>query len=427
MQPYSAVYGLHVLVRLKGFEKLTPINDALKKLLAELEIRRLKTDDIPLDSALSRVLAKDIIAETDLPRFDRSAVDGYAVKSKETEGTSQFSPAVFELTDRGILEVRQTMQVWTGNLLPESADAVAMLENTKRKGDKIEVWTPVTPGENVFKRGEDVSKGGIAVRAGTRLKPQHLGLIAALGVTEVKVFQRPKIAIIATGNELVEIGGKPQKNQIFETNRLVLSAMCREAGAQPLDLGIAKDDINEILDRVKTGLERADLILTSGGTSVGGFDLVPDAVNKIGRPGVVVHGVAMRPAMPTALAVVDNTPIVVLPGNPVAAMIGFEVFAKPLIEIMLGLRKTEQRFTAKARMTKAISTTLGRRTFVRVRVSQKNDELFAEPISVRGSSMLSTMTKANGYVIVPENREGLEKGETVAVHLFDNIDVVDDE
>ncbi len=427
MQSHSAVYGLHVLVRLKGFQKLTSIDDAKRKFYDKLEIKPLKVTKVPLRSALNMVLAEDTIAKTHVPRFDRSAVDGFAVKGKETEGSTQFEPTIFELTDNDLLETKQTKQVWTGNLLPERADAVIMLENTRRRGDKIEVWTPVTPRENVFKRGEDISKGQIAIRAGTRLKPQHLGLMAALGVTEAKVFERSKIAILATGNELVEIGRTPQKDQIFETNRLVLSAMCIEIGAQPLDLGIAKDDTNEILDKVKTGLEKADLVVTSGGTSVGGLDLVPDAVNKIGRPGVIVHGVAMRPAMPTALAVVDNRPIVILPGNPVAAMIGFEAFAKPLIEIMSGLRKTEERFATEAKMTKTISTTLGRRTFVRVQVFKKNNELLAEPISVRGSSMISTMTRANGYAIVPENREGLEKGEMVTVHLFDNIDVVDGE
>jgi molybdopterin molybdotransferase len=197
-------------------------------------------------------------------------------------------------------------------------------------------------------------------------------------------------------------------------------------GAEPLDLGIARDDANEIFEKIKLGLEKADAVITTGGTSVGASDLVPEAVNRIGKPGVIVHGVAMRPAMPTALAIANGKPIIILSGNPVAAMIGFEVFMRPLICRMLGLKREESRPMVKAKMTRRISTFLGRKTFVRVHVFQHHDELFAEPISAKGSGIISTMTKANGYVIVPENREGLEEGENVSVHLFDNVDVVDE-
>jgi molybdopterin molybdotransferase len=197
-------------------------------------------------------------------------------------------------------------------------------------------------------------------------------------------------------------------------------------GAEPLDLGIARDDANEIFEKIKLGLEKADAVITTGGTSVGASDLVPEAVNRIGKPGVIVHGVAMRPAMPTALAIADGKPIIILSGNPVAAMIGFEVFMRPLICRMLGLKREERRPMVKAKMTRRISTFLGRKTFVRVHVFQHHGELFAEPISARGSGIISTMTRANGYVVVPENREGLEEGENVSVHLFDNVDVVDE-
>ncbi|MEM3824066.1 MAG: molybdopterin molybdotransferase MoeA, partial [Candidatus Bathyarchaeia archaeon] len=248
----------------------------------------------------------------------------------------------------------------------------------------------------------------------------------ALGTAEVKVFEKPKIAILATGNELVEISKKPKEDQIFEVNRLVLSSLCHELGAEPIDLGIAKDDADEIFKKIKTGLEKADAVITTGGTSVGASDLIPETVNRIGKPGVIVHGVAMRPAMPTALAIVNGKPIIILSGNPVAAMIGFEVFIKPLICRMIGLKREERRPVVKAKMTRRISTFLGRKTFVRVHVFQRQGELFAEPISARGSGIISTMTRANGYVVVPENREGLEEGETVSVNLFDYVDLVDD-
>jgi molybdopterin molybdotransferase len=297
-----------------------------------------------------------------------------------------------------------------------------MLENTKQVKDKIEVWSQVTPGENGSARGEDIQIGDVAVKRGVRLKPQHLGLIATLGVNKVKVFDKPKIAVLTTGNELVRLGEKLEENRIFDTNKLVLCALCSELGAEPRDIGIAKDDADEISERLRVGLIESDVVITSGGTSVGGSDFVPDAVNRVGRPGVIVHGVAMRPAMPTALAVADGKPILILPGNPVAAMIGFEVFARPLICRMLGMKQTEPRIAVQAKMTRRIATTLGRRNFVRVRVFKHEHELLAEPVSARGSSMITTMTKANGYVTVPENREGLEEEETVSVQLFDAVE-----
>jgi molybdopterin molybdotransferase len=205
---------------------------------------------------------------------------------------------------------------------------------------------------------------------------------------------------------------------MYESNRTMLTAMCRELDAEPVDLGIAKDDLNEIVQKIRNGLPEADAVITTGGTSVGGLDLVPDAVNKLGNPGVVVHGVAMRPGMPTALAVLEGKPVMVLSGNPVAAVVGFEVFARPLICKMLGLTTEESRPRVKATMTRGISTALGRKTFVRVRVFEKNGEVSAEPVSARGSGAISTMTIGNGFVVVPEDREGVAEGEVVTVRLF---------
>jgi molybdopterin molybdotransferase len=419
------VYRCPFLVRLKGFQKLTPIEKALQLFFDNLRFERLKLVTIPLHEALNRVLAEDIVAKEDLPRFDRSAVDGYAVKAEDTFAASQFKPKTLRITHENEVTEKQARQVWTGNPIPKGANAVVMLENANRTDSKLEVWTPVTPRENISEKGEDIQKGDVAVKAGTRLKPQHLGLIAALGLVEATVAERPKIAILATGNELVEKGGKRRKDQIFEVNRLILSALCRELDAEPVDLGIAKDNVEQILGKIKNGFDKADTIITTGGTSVGISDLVPEAINKIGRPGVIVHGIAMRPAMPTALAVIDGKPIIILSGNPVAAMIGFEVFARPLICRMLGLEKEERRLVVEAKTTKRVSTVLGRKTFVRVHVFQHHGEFLAEPISARGSGIISTMTKANGYIIIPENREGIEEGEAVSVHLFGNVEVVD--
>ena len=411
------------MARLKGFQKLVPVDEALERFLHATEFKPKKVT-LRMQLALNYVSAEDIIASTDLPRTDRSAVDGYAVDAEETVEASQTKPKIFELTDSKAIGKSQAKQEWTGNSLPKGANAVVMLENTKIVGNRVEVWSPTTRWENVSRRGEDIQKGEIAVEAGTRFKPQHLALAAALGVGEVKVFKKPIIAVLATGNELAELGAKLQENQIFESNGLVLSALCVELGAAPLDLGIAKDDVDEIAEKLKIGLEKADAIITSGGTSVGAPDLVPEAVNALGKPGIIAHGVAMRPGMPTALAIVRSKPIIVLPGNPVAAMLGFEVFGRPLVSKMLGLKQVESRPVLKAKITKRIATTLGRKNLVRVRVFEKNDDFLAEPVSARGSGLFSTMTKSNGYVIVPENLEGLEEGDIVLVHMFDNLGVI---
>jgi molybdopterin molybdotransferase len=406
------------LARLRGFQKLSPVNEALQKFLGDVKFSGPKTVSVPLGKGLNRVLAETVMAKEDLPRVDRSAVDGYAVKAQDIFDASQFKPITLGLTQRGILVSKRAKKLWTGDSIPKGANAVAMLENTKEVDDSIQIGTPLTPGENVSKKGEDIMKGEVAAQAGTRLRPQHLGLLAALGICKVKVFRKPKIAIFSTGNEIADVGSRRQKIQIFDSNRPVISALCEEIGARPIDLGIAKNDLGIIIEKLRESLT-ADATISTGGTSVGGLDLVPEAVNDLGSPGIIVHGIAMRPGMPTALAVVHNKPIMIFPGNPVAAMVAFEVFARPLIQRMLGLKRLEKRPTLEARMTRRITTPLGRRTFVRVRVLRQNGELFAEPISVKGSSLISTMTKSNGYTVVPEYREGLEKGETVVVHLFE--------
>ncbi len=405
------------MVRLKGFQELTSVDDALQRLLNATEFN-LKKTSLPLLKAQNRVLSSDIIAQTDLPRTDRSAVDGYAVNSKETSGATQFKPRVFGLIDLDTIRPNQAKQIWTGNTIPRNADAVVMLENTKIVQNRVEVWNPATRWENVSRKGEDMKLGDVALKAGTRLKPHHLGLLAAFGIAEVEVFEMPKIAVLATGNELVRLGDEITENQVFDSNRIVLTALCKELGAEVIDLGVACDNAVEIAGKLNVGIEKADAIITSGGTSVGGPDLVPEVVASIGKPGILVHGVAMRPGMPTALAVVKRKPIVLLPGNPVAAMLGFEVFGRPLISRMLGLKQTESRPMLTVKMKRKISTTLGRKNLVRVHVSRGREGFVAEPISARGSSLFSTMTSANGYVIVPENQEGLAEGETVEAYMF---------
>ena len=406
------------MARLKGFTKLTDVDDALQSFLAQLKPKRLDSEQVPLNEALGRVTAEDIRAKYNLPRFDRSAVDGYALQAKDTFGVSAFNPKVFKLTD-GKVHENEAKELWTGNPIPEGADAVVMLEYTKKVGDKVEVVKAVTPGRNVSKMGEDVAKGKVAVETGIRLNPHHLSLLAALGKTHVPVVRKPKVAILATGNELVEMGQKLEHGKIVETNRLMFSSLCTELGAEPLNLGLAEDDLEKISTKIKEGLKQADAVITTGGTSVGYPDLVPLAVNRLGKPGIVVHGVAIRPGMPTALAILDGKPVFVLSGNPVAATVGFETFARPTFLKLLGI--DEARPAVEAKLTRRVAGVLGRRVFLRVRVFEKDGTFFAEPVRVTGSGVITTMTKANGYVIIPENREGVEEGELVRVHLFSSI------
>ncbi len=404
--------------RLKGFEKLTNSDSALSMLLKELELARLASEKTPLSEAFGRVVAKDVFAASDLPSQDRSAVDGYSVKARSTFEASQIKPKLFTLTENVEIKAAEAKQIWTGNPLPFGADAVVMLEHTKKVDKEIEVWVSATPGENVSKRGEDIKKGQVAVKAGTRLKPSHVALLAALERAEVDVVEKPKVAIICTGNELALLGQERIPNQIVDSNSWLLSGMCFEIGAEPLYLGIAKDNVNEIAARIQEGLSKADAVLTTGGTSVGVSDLVPDAVNQLGKPGVIVHGVSMRPGMPTALAILQHKPVFVLSGNPVAAAVGFEVFVRPILLWMMGI-DSEPRPMLKAKLTRRVASSLGSRVFLRVNAYEKREEFFAEPVRAKGSGILTTMTKANGYVVIPEDREGLEEGESVTVYLFD--------
>jgi molybdopterin molybdotransferase len=411
------------LVKLKGFQKLTSTDDALRKWFNVLPIPKPKVVSVPLDEALNRILAENIVPEESLPRFDRSAMDGYAVNAEATAGASQFKPAHLNITETNIVDAKQAKQIWTGNPIPKGANAVVMIENTqKHSGGELEVWTQMAPGDNIVKKGEDLQKGETAIQAGTRLNPYHIGLLAALGKTHVNVTEKPKIAILATGNELATIGTKPEPHQIYDSNRVMVAAMCRELDAGPVDLGVVGDDVDEIAEKIQSGLRKADAVITTGGTSVGGLDLVPDSVNKIGKPGIIVHGVAMRPGMPTALAVLEGKPVMVLSGNPVAAIVGFEVFARPLICRLLGMKREEPRQWIKATITRRVSSALGRKTFVRVRAFEKNGEVYAEPVSAKGSGAISTMTRANGFVVVPENREGVVEGDSVTVRLFGNVE-----
>jgi len=408
------------LARLKGFEKLTNVDEALSLFFQALKLKRLSSELVSVEEALGRVNAENILAPSDFPPFDRSAVDGYAVWAEDTFETSQFKPKTLKLTQKDNIERGEAKQIWTGHPVPKGADAVVMLEYTRAKTEEIQVTVAVTPEENVSKKGEDVRKGEVMIESGIKLQPHHNGFLAALGITHVNAVRKVKVAFSSTGNELVEINEKPLPNQIINSNRFAIAGLCRELGAEHLYLGIARDNEEEIGTKILEGLKKADIVITTGGTSVGAADLVPIVLNKLDKPGahaLIVHGVAMRPAMTIALGILGGKPVFVLSGYPVAAIVGFEVFVRPTILKLQGI-EYEPRPMVKAKLTRRVAGALGRRVYLRVKTFEKDGDFYAEPVQTKGSGLYSSMTKANGYVAIPEDREGLEEGETVVVHLF---------
>ncbi|MCL1965758.1 MAG: molybdopterin molybdotransferase MoeA [Candidatus Bathyarchaeota archaeon] len=411
------------MVKLQGFQKLTSVDEALKAWLTAWSTREPQQVLLPLTADVSgRVLAEDIIAQADLPCFDRSAMDGYAVRYNDSICASPSNVVKLTVVETDEIDAGQAKQVWTGNPIPNGADAVVMIENTEREGNTVTIRNALTPYLNVIRHGEDVKKGQLVAKKGTRLNPYNTGLAAALGYSALKVYQKPLIALLATGNEIVAIGAQADRHQIFDSNKLMLTAMCQELGAEVVDFGIVKDNTDDIAEKIRQALKTADALITTGGTSVGGLDLVPDAVNKAGKPGVIAHGIALRPAMPTGVAVLNDKPVMILSGNPVASIIGFEVFGRPAICKLLGLNEPERRPILKATLTRKISGVLGRKTYVRVLVKFGMNELTVEPVSAKGPGSISTMTQSNGYIIIPENCEGLREGKTVLVQMFNNIE-----
>ena len=409
----------------RGFKEATRIEEARRIFYEALPTVSLPSETISLQGSLNRILAEDVGADASVPAFEKSAMDGYAVVAEDTFGSSQTNPSLLKLVGESkigelptkTLRKGETIAIATGAPVPQGANAVVMVENTKRldTGD-VEMYAAVAPGENISHIGEDVKQGTVVLERGRKLKPPDLGLLVALGRETVMVVRRPKVAILSTGNEVSE-SGPVTSGRIVDVNRPVLMAMVEECGGVPLDLGIAKDDAEEISKKLKRGLTSADLVLVTAGTSVGKGDLVPDVINALGKPGMLVHGIAMRPSLPTGLAVVNRKPIVSLPGLPVSAMIAFSTFVQPLILRMLGTEQDPQP-KIRARATKRIVGVPGFRTFIRVLVREKEGKLFVEPLRAPGSGILTTLTRANGMVVVPENVEGYDEGAEVEVQLF---------
>jgi len=403
-------------------------------MLAEvIKYRIVETIDVPLEDALNMVCAEDVIAPMDLPEFDRSAVDGYAVVAEDTFGSSPSNPVELRVVGKAYAGMRpsdtlrvdrgEAVEIYTGAPLPCGANAVVMLEHTNRlSGDSVEVLYPVSPYQNVSRKGEDYKKGELVIKGGTRIRPWHIGALAALNIPKVKVLRKPRVAVLSTGSELVEVGSDLKMGDVVNSSRPMLKSLLREIGCDVLDLGTVPDELERIKESIREGLRAADALVVTGGTSVGELDLVPEAINSLGKPGLVVHGIAMRPAKPTGFGVIDGKPVFILSGLPVAALVGFQNFVKPSIQMMLGLQD-EPKLTVRGRLTRRVANPHGVRSFVRVKVIREGDAYYIEPLMLTGSGLISTLTKANGMLVLPEDVEGYDEGEEVEVELFQPIEV----
>lgn len=405
-----------------GPKEYMPVGAALKKFLSHIDWSKisLPTEYVSLPDAQNRVLADDLASRIDMPPFVRAAMDGYAVISSDTKGASSKRPVLLDVIGRITsgqdaryrVELGKAVAIATGAMIPEGADAVVIVENTQLENTTVKIFREIERGKNVALKGEDVKNGQILLKKGTWITSQDVGLIAAVGVGKVPVFKKPKVAVFSTGSELTEPGSKLDRTCIFESNRYMMSCMVRECGGEVVDLGICKDDRDLIFSKLRKAL-KFDIVVTSGGTSVGEKDYVPDIINSIGKPGLLVHGVAMRPGSPTGLGIVNGKPVILSPGYPVSSFVAFYTFGRPLLFKML---KTGGPPGASliARMAGDIHMHEEMRTFVRVNVVRHNGSYLAEPVSASGASLLSTLTNSNGMVIV-DNKSKLTKGEKVEV------------
>jgi molybdopterin molybdotransferase len=393
-----------------GFRTKTGIHEALAIFLESFR-PLVGTEAVPLEEADGRVLCRDVVAPGDVPHYDRSAMDGYAVRAADTFGSSRDAGIFLRLKAAGRLGRGECQPVHTGSPIPEGSDAVVMIENTEAAGGRVEVLGQVSPGQNVGLRGEDVARGQTVFTAGRQLKPSDVGLLASMGFTGVEVCRRPRVLIIPTGEEIVPRGTSPQPGQMNESNGVMNYLYVRRYGGEPRIHAIVTDDKALLANALEEGASY-DLVVTTGGSSVGRRDLLPEVVSSVGR--VLVHGVAIKPGRPVALGYVEakgkRTPIVCLPGYPAACAIDSMVFVDPAVRRLGRLPPAKYR-SETATLGRKIASEAGYRTYTRVSVENG----VATPLRTKGAGILSSVSLADGYVIISEDVEGRDAGETVEV------------
>ncbi|MCL4456074.1 MAG: molybdopterin molybdotransferase MoeA [Nitrospirae bacterium] len=405
--------------------------EALQRLLSSIPDTGITVERLRIEECYNRVIAADVIAPEDLPAFSRSTVDGYALIARDTFGAKDTSPAYINVRHEIMMgtsadfEIKtgEAAKIPTGGMMPEGADAVLMLEHAQAvSDDMIEAMRSVAPGENVIQKGEDIQKGKTVLTRGHKLRSQDIGALAGIGVTEIEVFKKPSVSIISTGDEIVPASSPLKSGQVRDINSFTLAGLIGDNGGVPVKKGIFKDDYGTIKKIIEDSIKDSDMVLISGGTSAGTKDMTADIINDIARSqggaGVVFHGLSLKPGKPMIGGIVNNKPIMGLPGHPAAVVVCFNLFIKPMIE-RLGGFKSNKNFikTVTAKMAKNIASAAGREDHIRVYVEAKDGELLAVPVLGK-SGLITTLVKADGIVIIPQNKLGLEAGEEVMVRMF---------
>jgi putative molybdopterin biosynthesis protein len=408
------------------FRKLLSFDEAKQLLKQAFSAKPVGVEQVSISEAHERVLAQDIVAPFDIPSFTRSTVDGYAVKAVDTFDASEDKPVSLKFcghvaigeSPNVVVKNGLVAEIVTGAPLPEGADSVVMIEYTTRRGDNVFVHRPVSIGENLMAAGSDIRKNETVLKAGRFLGSREIGVLAAIGLTKVTVYRRPKVAVLSTGGEVVAPGESLPAGKIYDINAHALSAAVHEAGGEPLNLGIIPDKKDELTKALKNALGSADAVITSGGVSVGPKDFTPQVVDSLGKPGVIISGVAVKPGKPVTIAVVDGKPVFSLPGNPTSSLFLFNVFVRPVI-IELAGRPEEELPTLKAVTSQKMFPARGRRTFVMVNLAyDKNGGLIVRPVPTGLSGAITTLAKADGFVEISEKQQFIDAGTKIDVYLF---------
>lgn len=381
-----------------------------------------ETETVSITEAWGRVLAEDIVSDADLPGFSRSTMDGFAVRASSTFGASEQIPAFLTVAGAvGMGEIPnfsigpgEAARIPTGGMLPAGTDGVVMIEHAEVVDDTaIEIYKSVAPGMHVIEKGEDFKKSETVLARGTRLRAQETGLLAAFGRHRATVYKKPVVGIVSTGDEVVPVGETPGPGKIRDINAHTLSGMVVEAGGVPKMMGIVRDDYDALLETCSKTLEQSDMVLISGGSSVGSRDFTIDVFSALPGSEILVHGIPISPGKPTILAKAGEKALWGLPGHVVSAMVVFQTVVRPFVEHAAGI-SGKKRIRIPARLDRNISSAQGRLDYVRVTLAEKNGELFATPILGK-SGLINTMVKADGLIEVGMNTEGMDKGEMVWV------------
>ncbi|MCX8188998.1 MAG: molybdopterin molybdotransferase MoeA [Nitrososphaeria archaeon] len=414
-----------LLFKKRLFKTLESVEDALKLIRESLEDNIVDVVEVDVRNSLHYYSAEDVHALQDVPNYDRSAVDGYAVISSDVIGSSITNPTILNIVEKIYanssyemlkpLHHGETSIVYTGAPLPPNADAVVMFEDTKADGLKVQIFRPLSPYQNVSRKGEDFQKGSIVVGRGTLIRPWHLAALLSTGYEKIKVFRKVKVGVMSTGSELTE---EWQNTGVINTTKPLLLSLIKEEFCDAHDFGTVPDDVDAIRERILYAIKDVDILLTTGGTSVGVTDLVSDAISSIDGSKIIFHGVRMRPGKPTGMAIVKSKPLFILSGYPVASFTGFEVFVKYAINL-LRCSKPLSYPKIRAKLARRLAKPVGVKAFVRIKVYQLNGEYVAEPLRLTGSGLLSTLTRANALLVIDEDVEGYDEGETVEVQLLE--------